>query len=153
MRFFAHELRKQVWAKIFGITGNVRPATELKQAIEQPGSPDSWKLIQRRAQANAALYEAAFPFVPGEPKLDSKGREMPVSILPTWRSDTSKNGLGGDLESPLPYEDRFWKMGKSAVSAAALKGLQGIRGTSRHSHKLDARREFAYSVPNGVNCS
>ena len=64
VRLFAHDLRKQIWSKLFGLTGNVRPATELKQAIDQPGSPDSWKLIQRRAQTNAELYEAAFPFVP-----------------------------------------------------------------------------------------
>jgi phospholipase D1/2 len=33
VRQFAHDLRQQIWAKLFGITGNVRPANELKQAI------------------------------------------------------------------------------------------------------------------------
>lgn len=127
VRLFAHNLRKQIWSKLFGITGNVRPATELKQAIDQPGSPDSWKLIQRRAKANAALYEAAFPFVPKHPKLDSKKREIPVSILPTWVVDPT-NKDGGYLGSPLPCQEEFWTAGAPAVSVEALKGLQGVKG-------------------------
>lgn len=128
VRLFAHDLRKQIWSKLFGLTGNVRPATELKQAIDQPGSPDSWKLIQRRAKANAELYEAAFPFVPRNTVLDSKDGEIPASILPTWRDDPSIKDAGGYLTSPLPYEERFWEKGAPAVSAEALKGLQGIKG-------------------------
>ena len=127
VRLFAHDLRKQIWSKLFGLTGNVRPATELKQAIDQPGSPDSWKLIQRRANANAELYEAAFPFVPRKPMLDSKGKEIPASILPTWRDDPSIKDVGGELTSDLPYQERFWAK-KASVSAVTLKGLQGIKG-------------------------
>ena len=64
VRKFAHDLRREVWQKIFGMTGDVRPATELLAAIEHPASPKSWKAIQRVASSNAALYEAAFGYIP-----------------------------------------------------------------------------------------
>ena len=97
VRQFAHELRKSIWKKLFGITSGIRPATELTQAIEQPGSPSSWQLIQQRAQANAELYEAAFPFVPRSWVKTSEGKE-PASIIPTWdpqivNADGSKTNL------------------------------------------------------------
>jgi phospholipase D1/2 len=122
VRLFAHELRKQIWAKLFGITGGVRPATELKQAIDQPGSPDSWKLIQRRAKTNAALYEAAFPYVPRN-TIRIGDKEVEASILPTWINDES----GGYLVSKLPYQEDFWTS-KPTVSNEAQKGLQDVKG-------------------------
>lgn len=64
IRQFAHELRKAVWKKIFGITGKQRPATELETAIEQPINPKSWQKIQAVLQRNTRLYEAAFKFIP-----------------------------------------------------------------------------------------
>lgn len=125
VRLFAHDLRKQIWSKLFGLTGNVRPATELKQAIEQPGSPNSWKLIQRRAKANAELYEAAFPFVPRNTVRVGKN-VFNASILPTWRDDATKAD-GGYLTVDLPYQEKFW-VKKAAISPQAVKGLQGIKG-------------------------
>jgi phospholipase D1/2 len=119
VRAFAHELRKSVWNKLFGITGGVRPANELKQAVEQPGSPDSWKLIQRRAQANADLYEAAFAWVPRSWITNRQGRKVSAHILPTW--DDGTNGLS----SPLPNEERFWQGG---VSSTPSDGLEQMRG-------------------------
>jgi len=126
VRLFAHDLRKQIWSKLFGLTGKVRPATELKQAIDQPGSPDSWKLIQRRAQANADLYEAAFPFVPRNTVSGDDDKLIEASILPTWKDDASK-AAGGDITSDLPYQKQFWAK-KASISPEALKGLQGIKG-------------------------
>ena len=76
VRLFAHNLRMDIWKKLFGMTGKVRPADDLKQAIEQPGIPDSWRLIQRRAEQNAALYEAAFPWVPRSWGNASKGKPV-----------------------------------------------------------------------------
>ncbi|RCW08034.1 phospholipase, partial (plasmid) [Ralstonia solanacearum] len=64
VRRFAHELRKQIWRKLFGLEGDVRPAKELADVIRMPGKPESWRKLQARAQANAVAYEAAFEFVP-----------------------------------------------------------------------------------------
>jgi phospholipase D1/2 len=64
VRRFAHELRMDIWKKLFGNTGGVRPAGNLAKAIEHPGSPNSWKLNQEQAKKNSALYEAAFKFIP-----------------------------------------------------------------------------------------
>jgi phospholipase D1/2 len=119
VRKFARELRKSVWNKLFGITGGVRPATELKQAVEQPGSPDSWKLIQRRAQANAEIYEAAFAWVPRSWTTNKQGENVPARILPPWDDDANR------LASPMPNEERFWS-GQSPQTSAA--GLEQIRG-------------------------
>jgi phospholipase D1/2 len=113
VRNFAHDLRKKVWSKLFGITGNVRPAKELKQAIDHPGMPDSWRLIQKRAEANAALYEAAFPWVPRSTSPFSGRSSAPASILPTWRnssnsSNDSPEQPSGQLMSPMPFQNEFW---------------------------------------------
>lgn len=126
VRAFAHELRKDVWKKIFGITGGVRPATELAQAIEQPGSPDSWKLIQRRARANAELYEAAFPWVPRNWVETAEGR-ISAHILPTWDpAKRNTNGTIGGLDSPLPYQADFWSAPRQTTAAAGLSGVKGF---------------------------
>lgn len=47
VRLFAHELRKQIWKKLFGIAGNVRPANDLQSAIDEPGNPESWRKFKR----------------------------------------------------------------------------------------------------------
>jgi phospholipase D1/2 len=120
VRKFAHELRKSIWNKLFGITGGVRPATELKQAVEQPGSPDSWKLIQRRAQANAEIYEAAFPWVPRSWTTNKQGEKVPARILPTWDDDANQ------LTSPLPNQERFWSRGDQGVKAQSLGQVKGF---------------------------
>jgi phospholipase D1/2 len=102
VRKFAHELRKNIWSKLFGIAGGVRPANGLQQAIEQPGKPDSWKLIQRQARANAAAYEAVFPEVPRNRSPLFQNQDRPASILPGFNPDT------GVLVNPMPFEDRYW---------------------------------------------
>jgi phospholipase D1/2 len=126
VRAFAHELRKDVWKKIFGITGGVRPATELTQAIEQPGSPDSWKLIQRRARANAEIYEAAFPWVPRSEVETAEG-PRPAQILPTWDpAKRNANGTFGGLGSLLPYQTEFWSAPRQTTAAGSLSEVKGF---------------------------
>lgn len=120
VRAFAHELRKSIWKKIFGLTGNVRPATELAQAVEQPGSPSTWKLIQRRAQTNAELYEQAFPWIPRSWVINGQGEKVPASILPTWDTDAQR------LRSPLPYEERFWTQKRPSIDTAGLEQVRGF---------------------------
>jgi phospholipase D1/2 len=123
VRAFAHELRKSVWNKLFGITGGVRPANELKQAVEQPGSPDSWKLIQRRAQANADLYEAAFDWVPrSQNPFVLNDPTIGASILPTWNPLPEP----GHLNSPLPEQEEFWLACHANAAQAQLSQIRGF---------------------------
>jgi phospholipase D1/2 len=150
VRAFARELRMGIWKKIFGITGNVRPASHLKQAIEQPANPASWQAIQKQAKANAQAYEEAFPFVPrnwsgrADPKTDE---EIPCSVLPTWD--------GKVLASPMPSQSEFWQ--KPQFKADGLASLQQIRGfiTALPIHwaekeNLDFKLPTAILVDNGA---
>lgn len=131
IRGFAHDLRKQVWRKLFGITGKVRPADHLAQVIDQPGSPDSWRTLQAQAKANAALYEAAFPWVPRNTVKDSQGVERPASILSTWDKTApapSKAvwGEAGNLLSPLPFQPEFWDLPRHTAEAKNLGQIKGF---------------------------
>ena len=120
VRTFAHDLRKAVWNKLFGITGGVRPAKELAQAVEMPGIPDSWRLIQRRAEANAALYEAAFPWVPRSEVNNSLGEKVPASILPTWNAETALP------RSPMPAQSEFWDKPRYTSAVSHLEQVKGF---------------------------
>lgn len=114
VRTFARDLRMGVWKKIFGITGNVRPASHLKQAIEQPANPGSWQAIQKQARDNAEAYEKAFPFVPK----NWMEKNVPASVLPTWD--------GKSLTTPMPSQPEFWK--KPQFMADGVAGLESIKG-------------------------
>lgn len=121
VRTFARDLRMGVWKKIFGITGKVRPASHLKQAIEQPANPASWQAIQKQAKANAEAYEKAFPFVPKNwsGRVNPRTKEkIPSSVLATWD--------GNKLSSPMPSQPEFWK--KPQFKADGVAGLESIKG-------------------------
>jgi phospholipase D1/2 len=120
VRTFAHDLRKEVWKKIFGITGNVRPATELTEAIDMPGSPNSRILIQARAKTNAALYEAAFPWVPRSFFINKQGNKVPASIMPTWDNAENK------LTALLPPQRAFWASPQYKKAVAQLEQVKGL---------------------------
>jgi phospholipase D1/2 len=124
VRLFAHDLRRNVWKKIFGITGGVRPATELQQAIEQPGIPSSWRAIQKQAEANTQLYEAAFPWIPRNKIIDSKKAPQIAKIIPTW--DNSLNETGGGLASSMPFQKEFWD--KPRHNSKGVVDLENIKG-------------------------
>lgn len=131
VRNFAHDLRIKVWKKLFGITGKVRAASDLADAIEAPGSPDSWRRIQAQALANSAAYEAAFSFVPKNwtGRMDSDGQVIAASILPTWDSDAEnphKPGVKGFLSAPLPFQESFWS--SKQFNLDALSKLARIQG-------------------------
>jgi phospholipase D1/2 len=118
VRRFAHELRMSIWKKLFGITGGVRPASGLMSAIEHPGSPNSWKLIQAQAKTNTEAYEAAFAFVPrNAPRFDSS---KDASIIPTFNQQTAV------LDSKMPFEDAFWQ--SSQFAADGVKALESMKG-------------------------
>jgi phospholipase D1/2 len=131
VRKFAHQLRIDIWKKLFGFTDGKRPATELAKAIEQPGSADSWKAIQKRAAQNAALFEAAFPWTPRNWTVNRRGSKTFASILPTWDAfaaaptDASWGNLG-QLSSPMPFQPEFWSKPRQQAGAANLEQVRGF---------------------------
>lgn len=131
IRGYAHELRKQVWKKLFGLTGGVRPATHLANAIEQPGIPDSWRNIQKQAEKNAQLYEAAFPYIPRNwsASADEGGNKSPASIVPNWdaaKLNPNTKKVTGYPSSPLPFQSEFWTSAQHAEDG--VKGLSRVKG-------------------------
>jgi phospholipase D1/2 len=129
VRCFAHDLRKKIWGKLFGITGGVRAAAELQSAVDEPGHPESWKKIQDRAKKNAALYEAAFPYIPRNSIINERGDSIPASILPTWESNVeavkSEKREKGRLRSLMPFSKEFWD---KPTHTKAVNGLSNITG-------------------------
>ena len=132
VRRFAHELRKDLWKKIFGFAHGKAPANELEQAIDQPGLPDSWKLIQQRARQNAQAYEAAFNWVPRNKFSSSNARSPEASILPTWDNkadapEHSKWGSKGVLSHPMPFQPEFWSQARhTSDGVAQLTQIKGF---------------------------
>ncbi|WP_051376636.1 phospholipase D-like domain-containing protein [Burkholderia sp. WSM2232] len=124
-RKFARQLRQAVWKKIFGITGNVRPASSLQAAIDQPANPANWKEIQAVADANTALYEAAFDFIPRNHAVALDGSEelKPASIWPTWnrhRQTTTVSMI------PMPFNESFWLTFQHRPAAVNLRLVKGF---------------------------
>jgi len=132
-RTFAHELRKGVWNKLFGISSGVRPADELKDAIDKPGHPDSWKAIQAVAKRNTEHYEAVFKYIPRSIHSIIDDEIYPASIWPVidtsldqkpeGRSPIDLNKAKKDL---MPFEPEFWKAPQ--YDADALSRLNQICG-------------------------
>jgi len=91
----AHNLRKALWRKHFGLAGGSAPASELGAVLEKPADPETWKAIGKIAADNAVAYQKAFPFLPALSK--------PTSIWPTWIDGEHK--LGGYM----PFNERFWR--------------------------------------------
>jgi phospholipase D1/2 len=122
-----------LWKKLFGITGGVRPATDLLSAIEAPGIPDSWRRIQAQAEKNAAAYEAAFPFVPknwSSAVNRETGKQSAGHILPTWdvQAKPPKNAAWdrGNIGSPLPFQSDFWLLPTAEMDS--VNGLESVKG-------------------------
>lgn len=91
----AHNLRKALWRKHFGLMSGSAAATELGAALDKPADPETWRVIQKVAANNAVAYRKAFPFLPALDKA--------TSIWPTWNKDESK------LEGYMPFNERFWR--------------------------------------------
>lgn len=149
VRVFAHELRKKIWKKLFGIAGEVRPATELGNAIDEPGKPDSWRLIQRRAAKNAELYEAAFPWVPRSKNPFSADPNKGASILPTWdeQADAPTGatwGSKGKLDSPMPFQKDFWNAARHTSAARRLEETRGFITALPTMWSLGENNRFEY---------
>ncbi len=91
----AHNLRKALWRKHFGLMGSAAPATEIETVLDKPAAPKTWETIRAVATKNAIAYQKAFPFLP---KFDDRS-----SIWPTWIPKAVK--LGGYM----PFNERFWR--------------------------------------------
>jgi phospholipase D1/2 len=149
-------LRKQIWKKLFGIAGNVRPANDLQSAIDEPGHPDSWKKIRKQAEKNAALYEAAFLFIPRNKtkQITQDGEHKYASIIPTWDDQLAapKDAawIKGNLASPIPCQSQFWEKGRQTQAANQLAGIKGfvtalpIEWTKNEKHSR--------GIPNRTDC-
>jgi phospholipase D1/2 len=85
-RSLARELRMGAWCKMFGITSGTRPADELKDAIEKPGCPESWRAIQAVAKRNTKHYEAVFSFIPRNKDPSNRESKEMASIWPNWNT-------------------------------------------------------------------
>lgn len=128
IRVFAHDLRIKIWSKLFGIGLGSR-AADLKQAIEAPGSPESWKLIQKQAEKNAELFEAAFSYIPRNFVQKKTGKKTYASIIPTWDDEAplpkGAKWSNGNIGAPLPSQEDFWK---DARYNPAVKNLDKVKG-------------------------
>ena len=132
-RTFAHELRKGIWNKLFGISSGVRPADELKEAIDKPGHPDSWKAIQAVAKRNTEHYEAVFKFIPRNTHSFYDGKSYPASIWPVVNTSWDQKlavrpaiDLNKAKKDPMPFEAIFWNFPQ--YETAALHRLNQISG-------------------------
>jgi len=132
-RAFAHELRKGIWNKLFGISSGVRPADELKEAIDKPGHPDSWRAIQAVAKRNSEHYEAVFKFIPRSNYSTERRNVYPASI---WPVVNTKLGQKPDVRSAIeldkakkdlmPFESAFWNIPQ--YEAGSLLRLNQVCG-------------------------
>ena len=140
-RTFARELRRGVWSKLFGLSSGVRPAEELREAIETPGCPSTWRKIQQVAQRNTGHYEAVFPFIPKSLWINpiKKSTNFPASIWPVINTEVrqliaqspEKNqNLKPDLtmikKDLMFFESAFWD--SPLYITTQVKRLDDIRG-------------------------
>ncbi|SAK57938.1 phospholipase D/transphosphatidylase [Caballeronia catudaia] len=126
-RKFARTLRMALWNKIFGVTGNVRPADSLRQAVEQPADPKSWKAIQQVADANTALYEAAFPFIPRNNSYGAEDDPKYASIWPSFdSSNVNPEEAARRASRSMPFDSNFWNESQHMPKASSLAGVRGF---------------------------
>ena len=92
-----HDLRRNLWCKLFGLLDGARlPARSLLAVIDTPASPNTWKAIQKIAFDNAVAYQNAFPYLP-------KVSGDPSSIWPTWSKERNR------LDYYMPFHEHFWR--------------------------------------------
>jgi phospholipase D1/2 len=123
VRRAAHDLRVSLWKKHFGekaAAGTIVPASELMALVDKPADPNTWKAIQRVADANLQSYAKVFPFVPQAKK----------SIWPVWprgEKERTREGIrtkGPAYETQMPFSERFWS--SEGHSFAAPSGVKGF---------------------------
>lgn len=127
VRVFAHELRKKIWKKLFGVGLPGREAPGIEKAINEPGSPASWRAIAKLAASNAAAFEQAFAYIPRN--FAAHDHETFASVMATWNGQMrrrAKPKLIGDLNSPIPFQENFWKNVPQPKDPSALQSIKGF---------------------------
>jgi len=124
-----HQLRIQLWKKLFGLMGSNRPANNLAGCVDKPAARESWRAIQDIAYSNALEYKKAFPFL-----ANIRGEQS--SIWPTWDRRTRS------LISHMPFNERFWR--PNAVRDTPLSWEAKIRNEERSPVNI---RGFIVALP------
>lgn len=137
------KLRRDLWKKLFGLTGGIRPANSLASdaILDSPAAPATWKAIQLRAQRNARAYDAAFRFIPRnaahpgvQSEVDKKGNAYPGSIWPTWRyAAPAGDARGGKLAYRMPFDELFWRASKHSDVVGTWNVAEDQRGLAPES--------------------
>ncbi len=125
-----HELRKSLWEKHFGLkAGGSKAASDLKDCLDKPADPITWKLIQKRARDNQQNYESAFKHIPRSDSTTNKGQDdkpRSASIWPTWEyEDPQQIWPMGKQISPMPFQETFWTT-VTKIDANLLAGVKGF---------------------------
>jgi phospholipase D1/2 len=128
VRTFAHELRKSLWAKHFGLSGTtdlIKPASALAGLLDKPADPATYKAIQAVAAANAAQYAQTFPWTP---RTDA---QRPSSIWPVWPHDKRPAASASHYDAKqelqpyaeqMPFSENFWQRQFKGQAPANLQG-------------------------------
>ena len=121
-----HQLRRDLWEKLFGLKSRDRAASSVGSAaiMEGPAAPATWRAIQRVATKNAEAYEESFWFIPrslAHPSIQPKEAAdpdedgPPGSIWPTWKYTTYlDHDKGGSLLYRMPFDPLFWRAATKA---------------------------------------
>jgi phospholipase D1/2 len=148
-----HDFRVKLWTKLFGLAGGNKPAEELREVLEKPAAPETWRKIQQVAADNADRYAEAFAFIPRDTPDSSVQQKDPsvvdpvtrrpldlgASLWPTWHYNNYGNhDLGGKMAYRMPFEAELWQPpepGKVepahtyyARSNAPVSAPQGVKG-------------------------
>ncbi|MFD2453147.1 phospholipase D-like domain-containing protein [Ideonella paludis] len=127
VRTFAHDLRKSLWAKHFGLRGHtdlIQPASSLSSVLDKPADPATWQAIQAVAAANAAQYHRSFEWTP------CADANRPSSIWPVWpHGQKTKSRVHFDVNRELsafadrmPFSEKFWQRPFRGKAPKNLKG-------------------------------
>lgn len=127
-----HNLRKELWRKLFGLVGGKSPASELASVIDKPAAPATWEAIQRVADDNTRAYEKAFLHIPRsvalpsvQPQTDPEDPKPAGSLWPTWRYvSTMRHTQSGKLLYRMPFEETFWRDPAVRDSFSSWSGTQ-----------------------------
>lgn len=119
-----HKLRTDLWKNYFGLSGKVRPASDLAECIDKPADPQTWKKIQTRANDNAAAYYEAFSHIP---RNRSPMQSTEASLWPSWKYPDPLPGqevvkTKGAQQGAMPFEETFWTKGKAGVAPTGVQG-------------------------------
>jgi len=120
-----HQLRADLWKKHFGISGSVRPASELASCIDKPADPQTWRKIQKISKDNMDAYGKAFIHIP---RNESPHQETEASLWPTWKYPEPLPGqeivkTKGTQQGDMPFDEAFWKKMKVGPMPSGVLGF------------------------------